>query len=218
MLTRLQKYGNGIVAVFDDGSRVLCYPAAHSLWYPVEESGYENPDDPTNPGGTSLFKWPFPTTAFNENNGRPQDGYRTASRPNHRGIDMAFPPAVGGADIKAIADGVVKFAGWHDDYTPNTANDLTGGYVAWLDHGVASDGHHYGSLYAHMQTGSLQVTTGATVVQGQVLGRVGSTGNSTGDHLHFEIWDWDAVTTPSYDKRINPHTFMATFNPGNEYV
>jgi len=204
----------------EDGSRVLCYPAPGGLWYPAFSNGVGpgDPGDPGEPGepgtGASDFKWPFPKSAFNEYNGIPGGGYRPPSRPNHRGLDMSFAPASNGAPVRAIADGTVKFAGWHGDYDPS----LTGGYVAWLDHGTLSNGKRYGSLYAHMQAGSLMVATGGTVSQGDQLGRVGSTGNSTGPHLHFEIWSYDDPSSPSYDKRMNPHIFMSTFNPDDLYV
>ena len=49
--------------------------------------------------------------------------------------------------------------------------------------------HHDGTmtLYAHMLSGSRKVSTGQSVSQGQAIGTVGSTGNSTGTHLHFEV-------------------------------
>ena len=54
-----------------------------------------------------------------------------------------------------------------------------------IDHKVG--GQLVSSLYGHMQQGSLTVRQGQTVAVGQILGQVGSTGQSTGAHLHFEI-------------------------------
>jgi len=85
----------------------------------------------------------------------------------HTGVDLA---ANQGAPIYAIASGTVTTA---------TYGDANGYYVA------LSHGNGYGSLYAHMT--SLIVSSGDYVTQGQVIGYVGSTGWSTGPHLHFEI-------------------------------
>ena len=56
------------------------------------------------------------------------------------------------------------------------------------------------TLYAHMQPGSRMVGVGSTVSQGQQIGRVGTTGNSTGNHLHFEVW--------SSGRRVNPTAYL----------
>lgn len=85
----------------------------------------------------------------------------------HRGIDFG---AAGGTPIKAIASGVVTTAGWHNAY----------GNMVIVDHG-----NGYTSMYAHAS--SLNVTVGQRVGQGQVVSFVGSTGNSTGNHLHLEM-------------------------------
>ncbi|MGL4451661.1 MAG: murein hydrolase activator EnvC family protein [Sarcina sp.] len=85
----------------------------------------------------------------------------------HRGIDFG---AAGGTPIKAIAGGVVTTAGWNNSF----------GNMVIVDHG-----NGYTSLYAHAS--SLNVTAGQRVSQGQVLSFVGSTGNSTGNHLHLEM-------------------------------
>ncbi|MCI9467524.1 MAG: M23 family metallopeptidase [Ruminiclostridium sp.] len=58
------------------------------------------------------------------------------------------------------------------------------------------------TLYAHMS--ARLVSVGDTVSQGQVIGRVGSTGNSTGNHLHFEVW-----TNGSSGSRMNPMDFFS---------
>lgn len=84
----------------------------------------------------------------------------------HPGIDFA---AEEGAEVYAVADGIVTTA----DYDAEKGN-----YVV-LDHGGGLE-----TEYQHMK--SLLVSAGQAVVQGQVLGYVGSTGNSTGPHLHFE--------------------------------
>ena len=84
----------------------------------------------------------------------------------HSGIDFA---AEEGAEVYAVAGGIVTAA----DY------DVEKGNYVVLDHGGGLE-----TEYQHMK--SLLVSAGQSVVQGQVLGYVGSTGNSTGPHLHFE--------------------------------
>ncbi len=85
----------------------------------------------------------------------------------HAGIDLAAPT---GTEIGAAAGGTVVTAG------------VLGGYgnAVVIDHGGGLS-----TLYAHQS--SLAVTVGQVVGPGQVVGRVGSTGNSTGPHLHFEV-------------------------------
>ena len=102
----------------------------------------------------------------------------------HGGIDIASA-GIYGKPIVAAADGVVLSAGYN-----------TGGFGNWvmINHGT-NGGKQYATVYAHMcRTPS--VKTGQTVKAGQVLGYVGSTGNSTGNHLHFEIRVNGARTNP----------------------
>jgi hypothetical protein len=93
------------------------------------------------------------------------NGMRRSLR--HTGIDYPTPT---GSDMIAVANGVVVFAG---------ELDIRGNYVL-IDHGWGVF-----SGYAHAE--SLNVTVGDRIEQGDVLGSVGSTGRSTGPHLHFEI-------------------------------
>jgi len=86
----------------------------------------------------------------------------------HLAIDIA---AATGAPIYAADAGVVVYAGWH----PNGY-----GNVVMIDH---MNGYH--TVYAHLS--AVNVSCGSNVGQGNVIGRAGSTGNSTGPHLHFEV-------------------------------
>lgn len=85
----------------------------------------------------------------------------------HTGLDIAAPA---GTPIKATADGEVIFSGYSGGY----------GYVVKISHGNGIQ-----TYYGHCS--SLYVSTGETVEAGDVIAAVGSTGNSTGNHLHFEV-------------------------------
>jgi murein DD-endopeptidase MepM/ murein hydrolase activator NlpD len=85
----------------------------------------------------------------------------------HSGVDIAAPM---GAPIYACWSGRVAIAGWQGGY----------GNAIVLDHGGGK-----GTLYGHQSR--FAVSVGQTVSAGQVIGFVGSTGNSTGPHLHFEV-------------------------------
>jgi murein DD-endopeptidase MepM/ murein hydrolase activator NlpD len=87
----------------------------------------------------------------------------------HLGVDYAAPT---GTPVRTIADGVVSFAGWQRGY----------GNVIEIDHSGKKS-----TLYAHLSR--IDVKEGARVAQGDFIGAVGSTGMSTGPHLHFEFLD-----------------------------
>ena len=92
----------------------------------------------------------------------------------HAGTDFAAP---GGTPIYAAASGYVQVAGW--------SSGGYGNYVI-IYHGSMSDGNAYSTLYGHMR--SVATSAGKYVKQGELIGYVGSTGNSTGNHLHLEVW------------------------------
>jgi len=113
---------------------------------------------------TQGYIWPIqgPITSYY--------GYRNISvggNTFHSGIDIS---AKTGTPIKAAQSGAVSRSGWGGGY----------GYVVYIDHADGSQ-----TRYAHMS--NMNVDVGANVSQGQVIGWVGSTGASTGPHLHFEI-------------------------------
>ncbi len=99
----------------------------------------------------------------------------------HRGVDIANHF---GAPVKAASPGVVTFAGKMEDF----------GYVVDIEHGYG-----YRTRYAHLS--SLAVNVGDVVGGNQKLGRIGSTGHSTGPHLHYEV--------RHNGKLINPRKFLS---------
>ena len=107
----------------------------------------------------------------------------------HAGIDFA---AAGGTPIYAAASGYVQVAGWS-----------TGGYGNYviIYHGKMSDGNTYTTLYAHMR--SVATSAGKYVKQGELIGYVGTTGNSTGNHLHLEVWKGGSKANA-----VNPRNYI----------
>ena len=95
----------------------------------------------------------------------PIDGFNKM----HRGTDFAAPM---GTPIMASGDGVVKKAGWCGG----------GGNCVVIKHNST-----YQTVYAHMSKFARNIRTGVRVKQGQTIGYVGSTGKSTGPHLHYEV-------------------------------
>ena len=102
---------------------------------------------------------------------------------SHRGDDLA---ADKGAPVYAVQDGVVTYADFHYSY----------GYCVILDHGTGPDGNQWSTLYAHMD--DYTVANGQVVKAGELIGYAGSTGNATGNHLHFEVFLNGGVTQPRY--------------------
>ncbi|MCR5506466.1 MAG: M23 family metallopeptidase [bacterium] len=99
------------------------------------------------------------------NRKHPVLGYSKA----HKGVDFAAPT---GTPIPAAGSGKVVFRGWINGY---------GNYIKIRHNGT------YSTAYAHMSRFKSDVKTGTQVKQGQIIGYVGSTGLSTGPHLHYEI-------------------------------
>lgn len=140
-----------------------------AVTFTANTAGLPNLDDPEN---SPRFLCPVDYT------------YVTRYESNiHRGDDLA---ADKGTPIYAAQDGVVTYADFHYSY----------GYCVILNHGTGLDGNQWSTLYAHMD--DYTVTTGQVVKAGELIGHVGSTGNSTGNHLHFEVFLNGGVTQPCY--------------------
>jgi murein DD-endopeptidase MepM/ murein hydrolase activator NlpD len=122
--------------------------------------------------GDGLLDWPVPgygrvSSKFGPRI-HPVYGYKS----NHTGIDI---PAPYGQNIISSAAGRVIFAGWGTAY---------GNYVL-IDHGVDKQGRHIVTQYAHCS--SMLVVEGDNVLRGDVIAKIGSTGWSTGNHLHYGV-------------------------------
>jgi murein DD-endopeptidase MepM/ murein hydrolase activator NlpD len=150
-------------------------PVATAQPYATGSEGYiDNPNDSFSPNGTTEttigFSWPAAgklTSRFGRRWGR-----------MHKGIDIAGPI---GTPINAAADGTVIVAGWS-----------SGGYG-----NLVEVRHIDGTITRYAHNSRLSVSTGQTVRQGQQIAEMGSTGQSTGSHLHFEI-------RPSAGNAVNP--------------
>ncbi len=128
----------------------------------------------TGPVGNGTFVWPT-------------EGSHFISNPfsldiNHPAIDL---PGFTGSPIHAVDGGVVVYAGW---------NDWGYGNMIMIDHG-----NGWQSLYGHLS--QINVGCGQGVSQGEVIGLMGSTGNSTGPHVHLEL------RNDTYGK-VNPVLFL----------
>ena len=116
-------------------------------------------------GGTGAFSWPVTGTITSP------FGWRSnpfgGSPEFHQGLDIAAPS---GTTVTAAAGGTVIMAQWYGGY---------GNYIL-IDHGGG-----YSTGYGHLS--AIYISQGQTVQRGQAIGAVGSTGQSTGPHLHFEV-------------------------------
>ncbi|HET9383059.1 MAG TPA: peptidoglycan DD-metalloendopeptidase family protein [Streptomyces sp.] len=115
-------------------------------------------------------------TAYKAAGGMWSSGY-------HTGVDFVVPT---GTSLKAVGKGTVVSAGWAGAYGNQVVIDL-------------GDGHY--AQYGHLS--SLSVSAGQSVTPGQEVGLSGTTGNSTGPHLHFEI-----RTTPDYGSDVDPMEYL----------
>lgn len=134
-------------------------PETAAVAFTPNTAGLPNLDDPA---ASPRFACPVDYTYIS----------RYAMDGSHRGDDLTAPK---GTPVYAAQDGVVAEATFHYSY----------GNFVQLDHGQDAGGHSWTTLYGHMD--DLAVQAGQVVKTGDLLGHVGSTGNSVGNHLHFEM-------------------------------
>lgn len=141
--------------------------SAEILWDPKRYVAQRTPDaGPGAGGGVGQFIWPT--------SGNITQRYVWY----HRALDIANS---GGPNVAAADNGRVIVAGWPDNFGY--------GNRVMIDHG-----NGFVTLYGHLA--QIFVTTGQTVRQGDAIGKMGSTGRSTGTHLHFEIRQGGAILNP----------------------
>ena len=131
--------------------------------------------------GTGSFLWPVASYVYVSSRFGLRVHPITGVQKSHTGIDIA---SNSGTTVYASDGGSVTLAGWNGGY----------GNCIMLDHG-----NGYITLYGHLS--SISVSVGQTVSKGDSIGAVGSTGNSTGPHLHFEVIKDGA--------RIDPEQFFS---------
>jgi len=149
-------------------------PAAERSADRADRSG-NGPSDKASSGYTAPVAV-GPSTPYRASGGMWSSGY-------HTGVDFS---AATGTPVKAVTNGTVVSAGWAGAY----------GNQVVIRH---DDGRY--SQYAHLS--ALSVSAGQRVTVGQQIGAVGSTGNSTGPHLHFEV-----RTSPGYGSDIDPLAYL----------
>lgn len=106
----------------------------------------------------------------------PMQAIEDANRQFHEGIDIAGRPDT---PITATADGVVRYAGWYGGF----------GMIVTVDHGFG-----YSTSYAHAS--KVTVNEGDVVVRGQLVAYMGTSGRSTGTHVHYEVWHHGRPVSP----------------------
>lgn len=136
-----------------------------------QQNGGSTTTVPSNPSSSGYI---FPVAGLSKAN---INNKNYPSYPGHTGVDVNIN--VTGKSVVAVKSGTVV--------TSKALRNPNGTYRSYGEYVVIN--HHDGTmtLYAHMLSGSRKVVEGQSVSQGQVIGTVGSTGNSSGTHLHFEV-------------------------------
>jgi murein DD-endopeptidase MepM/ murein hydrolase activator NlpD len=167
-----------------DQMHELLSPEYDNLWAALL-GGYSNgkgeigtPDSSHTP--KDIFDWPIGAGfSITSNFGYRKDPF-TGETKYHGGVDIGAP---GGTPILAAADGTVIVA--------NSSDSWGGGYGYYVK---IQHNDTYSTTYAHCSR--IAVTNGQQVKKGEVIAYVGTTGNSTGNHLHFEVWKNGARANP----------------------
>jgi murein DD-endopeptidase MepM/ murein hydrolase activator NlpD len=186
---------------------VSAFPDRYAQYEPVarrileELTSSPDSDAPVQEGGpiaTSRVVFPLPTDTWTRTSGfGPRDLTDSGSYRLHTGVDYAAPA---GTPVLALADGVVA----------SVETSPSGGNMIVLDHTIrgAHGAQRVGSAYLHLSDGSTIVAEGDTVTAGTQIAQVGSTGRSTGPHLHLEVRPGGP-----YADAVDPEPWLAAHSP-----
>lgn len=178
---------------------------------------YQGLSEQYNTATTTSYWWPIGSDQVNDVDGvsmavdnpsklNISSGFGMRNGEMHNGIDI--PGDLNVTNVIASRDGVIVSSTLSsgdicEDNADSTCGSGYGNYVI-IQH---VDGNH--TLYAHLAQGSITVNVGDSVKQGQVIGKVGNSGNSTGPHLHFEVRIGGNDITSVQD----PMTYVSSTNP-----
>lgn len=155
---RVSVDGDRMVLIHTDGTKKLAYPTAAGTWI-VKVGGGGGPVDPGEGGWHHPLGYSAPWTTYEDGGG------------SHSAGALDFPCGNETPPLYAACTGPVLYAGWEDG---------GGGNVV-----IVGDPEGAGITYAHLSR--VDVSVGDTVTVGDVVGLVGTTGNSSGNHLHLEV-------------------------------
>ena len=169
-----------------------------SYWWPIGSS------ETTVANGVTYAKGDPETTLITSPFGYRIDPLGRGTR-FHSGLDIAGGSGLGNVNIIASRDGIVVET---NDGCPSSSSlsSCGGGYGNYviIQH---SDGNY--TLYAHLHSNTITVKQGVSVSQGQVIAKMGSSGNSTGAHLHFEVREG----ANAYNATVDPLNYISADNP-----
>ena len=174
--THLEMYAGRLIIRMDDGTLRDIVRESNGRWILPDlggDSTKPTPKPPSTGGGSATgWKWPFPLSTTTTPFGHYSDGTP------HYGIDLGL--GTKDKPVHACGPGTVMYSGWE------CGGQLWGGgNSVIINHGKVA-GHTVFSQYAHMRD-AVRVKNGQKVTSATVLGIVGTTGNSFGEHLHFQI-------------------------------
>lgn len=178
-------------------------PSSTSYWWPIGSV------ETTESNGNLYAKGDPAKTIVTSSYGYREDPFNPGVTVFHSGMDIAGGYGPGDLNIVASKDGVVVYPTANVSNNCPSSSSLSscgGGYGNYviIQH---SDGNF--TLYGHLYENSITVKAGDSVEQGQVIGKMGSSGNSTGAHLHFEIREGQNA----YSSTVDPSTYVSLEKP-----
>lgn len=191
------------VGDYEEETIVIHQSTSDSYWWPIGSS------ETTVVNGKTFATGTPETVTITSNFDYRVDPFGRGSIDFHSGLDIAGGSGLNSVNIIAARDGIVVYptADVSNDCPSSNVLSLCGG--GYGNHVIIqhSDGNY--TLYAHMYEGSITVKAGDSVQQGQVIGKMGSSGQSTGPHLHFEV----RIGNNMQSAAVNPLDYISAESP-----